>query len=109
MRDGAGCVKPGIQCLRSALVPSLARTECVQAWAHRGYNIIHSGSDQPVALLNAIQSSERLTGKRARLEYRPRDPVDVPITWADIGKARTALGCRPRTPFENGIGKVVAW
>ncbi|HZS90378.1 MAG TPA: NAD-dependent epimerase/dehydratase family protein [Chloroflexota bacterium] len=74
-----------------------------------GYNIINLGSDQPVVLIDAIQAFEKLIGKPAKVEYRPRDPADVPTTWADISKAKRLLGWRPRTPFEDGIGQVVAW
>lgn len=74
-----------------------------------GYNVINLGSDRPVILMDAIQTVEELLGKRARLEFRPRDPADVLVTWADISRARQLLGWQPQTAFEDGMRKVVAW
>ncbi len=74
-----------------------------------GYEIINLGSDTPVVLMNAIRTVEEATGKRAKLEMRPRHPADVLATWADIGKAERLLGWRPRTPFEEGVRQLVAW
>jgi UDP-glucuronate 4-epimerase len=33
----------------------------------------------------------------------------MPLTAADITKARTLLGYAPRTPIREGIPKFVAW
>ena len=39
----------------------------------------------------------------------PPQPGDVPRTCADISKARKLLGYDPKTPFPDGIRKLVAW
>ena len=36
-------------------------------------------------------------------------PGDVPLTWANIEKARRLLGYRPATSLEEGLNKFVAW
>lgn len=74
-----------------------------------GYEIINLGSDRPVVLMDAIQLIEKLTGQKARLEFKPRHPADVPATWADITKARRLLSWEPQTPFEEGLAKTCAW
>jgi UDP-glucuronate 4-epimerase len=33
----------------------------------------------------------------------------MPITYADLGKARRLLNYSPRVPFEEGIRQYVAW
>jgi nucleoside-diphosphate-sugar epimerase len=71
--------------------------------------VINLGSDQPVVLKEALRIVESLVGRKARVEYRPRHPADVPATWADITKARTLLGWSPETPLEEGLGRLVAW
>ena len=38
-----------------------------------------------------IQLIEELTGRKARVDYRPGHPADVPTTWADISKAGRLL------------------
>ena len=39
----------------------------------------------------------------------PLQPGDVPITYADIGKAKRLLGYNPNFPIERGIEQTVAW
>jgi len=74
-----------------------------------GYEIINLGSDTPVVLMDAIRLIERLTGREARLVFRPRHPADVMATWADIGKAERLLGWRPSTAYAIGVERLVAW
>ncbi len=74
-----------------------------------GYNIVNLGSDKPVVLSEAIQLVEELTGKSAKMEYKPMHPADVMATWADIGRARKLLGWEPKTPFRDGVEALVSW
>jgi UDP-glucuronate 4-epimerase len=74
-----------------------------------GYEIINLGSDRPVAILDIIRLVETLTGRPARLEFRPAHPADVPATWADIQRAGKLLGWAPRTNAEAGFGELLAW
>jgi len=74
-----------------------------------GYEVINLGSDTPVVLKDAVKLIETLTGKKADLKFLPMHPADVPATWADIGKAVGLLDWRPRTSFEEGVGKLVDW
>jgi len=74
-----------------------------------GYEVINLGSDTPVVLMDAIRLVEKLLGRKACLEFKPRHPADVLATWADIGKAGRLLGWQPQTSFEQGIAHLVAW
>ena len=74
-----------------------------------GYEVINLGSDQPVVLMDVIHLVERLVGKSAHLEFRPRHLADMPATWADIGKAERLLGWRPQVGLEEGMRRLVDW
>jgi nucleoside-diphosphate-sugar epimerase len=74
-----------------------------------GYQIINLGSDHPVEVLEAVRLVEKLTGRRAILTHRDTDPSDPMCTWADINRAWQLLGWRPRTGFEEGMGRLVTW
>lgn len=74
-----------------------------------GYEVINLGSDTPVVLMDAIRLVEKLLGRKACLEFKPRHPADVLATWADIGKAGRLLSWQPQTSFEQGIAHLVAW
>jgi UDP-glucuronate 4-epimerase len=74
-----------------------------------GYEVVNLGSDEPVLLIDAIRLIEELTGKTGRLEYSEAHKADVRATWADISKAESLLGWRPRTDFRAGVGRLIDW
>ena len=74
-----------------------------------GYEVINLGSDKPIVLIDALRLAEDLLEKKAKLEFMPRHPSDVPSTWADIHKAEKLLSWRPETSFEKGLQQLVAW
>ena len=72
----------------------------------RVYNI---GNNEPVALLDMIAMLERALGREAKKTLLPMQPGDVPSTFADINALERAVGFRPSTPLDVGIGRFVAW
>ena len=60
-------------------------------------------------LKELIEAIEKATGKNALIEYYPEQPGDVPLTFADISKARRLLGYNPVTSLEEGLRKFVEW
>jgi nucleoside-diphosphate-sugar epimerase len=74
-----------------------------------GYEAFNLGSDEPLKLSAMVGLIEELTGCTAKIEYRPWHPADMAATWADISKARQALGWSPRTGFREGMQRLVAW
>ncbi|MCL6482375.1 MAG: SDR family NAD(P)-dependent oxidoreductase [Firmicutes bacterium] len=73
------------------------------------FEIFNLGNSRPVTLNELVAVLERVTGRRARREYRPAQVGDVPLTWADISKAERWLGYRPATSLEEGLRRFVAW
>jgi nucleoside-diphosphate-sugar epimerase len=74
-----------------------------------GCEAFNLGSDQPLKLMELIRLAEELTGRKAKIDYRPGHPADVPATWADISKARRVLSWEPRTDFRTGMKNLAAW
>jgi len=74
-----------------------------------GYEIFNLGESQTVSLKYLIELLESALGKKAMVERRPLQPGDVPITCADISKARAKLGYNPKTKIEQGIPLFVDW
>jgi UDP-glucuronate 4-epimerase len=62
-----------------------------------------------VELRYLIQLIEQNLGKEARIQTLPDQPGDVPITYADISKARALLNYAPTTNIEQGIENFVQW
>lgn len=73
------------------------------------YEIFNLGESRTVELRYLISLLEECLEKKAIIEQLPPQQGDVPITFADISKARKLLGYNPQTPIEQGIKKFAEW
>jgi UDP-glucuronate 4-epimerase len=74
-----------------------------------GFEIFNLGESQTVSLARMIELLEDALGKKAVIDRQPLQPGDVPITFADISKARAELGYNPQMKFEQGIKLFTEW
>jgi len=74
-----------------------------------GYEILNLGESQTVTLSHLIELLEFALGKRAIINRQSTQPGDVPITFADISKARGKLGYHPQVKIAQGIPLFVDW
>jgi UDP-glucuronate 4-epimerase len=72
-------------------------------------DVFNLGESQTTTLNELIGSIEQALGRKATINRMPEQPGDVPLTYADITKARTLLGYRPETKIAEGIPKFVEW
>jgi len=70
------------------------------------YNI---GNNNPVKLLNLIEVLEACLGKKAKKNFLPIQPGDVPATFADVENLIKDVDFKPTTPIEEGVKKFVGW
>jgi UDP-glucuronate 4-epimerase len=73
------------------------------------YDIFNLGNSHPIELNVLIATLERSLGQKAEIKRLPDQPGDVPITFADISKARRLLGYAPKVSFAEGIDAFVDW
>jgi len=73
------------------------------------FEIINLGNSKTVPLKDFIAIVEEAVGKPARIQPAEPQPGDVPLTSADVSKARRLLGYDPRTDIVEGIGRFVDW
>ncbi len=73
------------------------------------FEVFNLGNSSPVLLCEMIATLERVLGRKAVIDRQPLQPGDVPITYADISKAKRLLGWAPNTPLETGIRNMAAW
>ncbi len=73
------------------------------------FEIINLGNSDPVELRELIGLIEGALGKEARINRLPDQPGDVPVTYADISKARRLLDYDPRFPIRQGLAEFVQW
>ncbi len=75
----------------------------------RGYRVYNLGGDRVVRLDALVEAIGRTVGKTPRVERRPMPPGDVPLTHADLGRARAELGYAPETPLADGLRETWTW
>jgi UDP-glucuronate 4-epimerase len=73
------------------------------------YEIINLGNNQPVELMDFINSLEDLSGLKAIKEIVPAQPGDVVATFASIDRASRKLGFKPSTPLKDGLRQFIRW
>lgn len=74
-----------------------------------GFEVFNLGESQTVKLSYLIELLENALGKKAIIDRQPPQPGDVPITFANIAKAREKLGYNPQVKIEEGIPKFIDW
>ncbi|OAQ69186.1 protein CapI [Pochonia chlamydosporia 170] len=73
------------------------------------YEVINLGESQTIELRELISLLEESLGRKAALDQRELQPGDMSITFANISKASSLLGYKPKTNIQNGIPKFVLW
>jgi len=74
-----------------------------------GFQIFNLGESQTVTLGRLIELIEAALGKKAVINRLPPQPGDVPVTFADITRARAQLGYQPQIKIESGIKLFIDW
>jgi UDP-glucuronate 4-epimerase len=74
-----------------------------------GFEIFNLGESQTVTLKRLVELLESALNRKAIIERKPSQPGDVPITYADISKAKAKLGYAPTVQIEQGIPRFVEW
>ncbi len=73
------------------------------------FDIFNLGESETTSLSTLIELIEQAVGRKAIIEQLPEQPGDMPLTCADISKARRLLHYYPTTPITAGIPKFVEW
>jgi len=74
-----------------------------------GFEIFNLGESETTKLSHLIELLEGALGKKAVIDRQPMQPGDVPITFADISKARAMLGYSPQVKIAQGIKLFADW
>ena len=74
-----------------------------------GYEIINLGESQTTELHRLIELLENALDIKAQVDRQPPQPGDVPITFANIDKARRLLEYDPQVKIEDGVPRFVEW
>ena len=73
------------------------------------FDIFNLGESETIQLKDLIVAIENALGKAAKINQQPEQPGDMPLTCADISKARKLLGYNPTTRLSEGLPKFIDW
>lgn len=77
--------------------------------SHAPYRVYNIGNNQPVPLMRFIEAIENACGKKAKINYLPMQPGDVPATHADVTPLEKDFQYSPKTSIQSGIDNFVSW
>ncbi|MEO8706926.1 MAG: NAD-dependent epimerase/dehydratase family protein [Kofleriaceae bacterium] len=73
------------------------------------FEIINLGGTRTIELAALVAVIESTVGTPAKITWEPDQPGDVPVTYANIDRARSLLGYQPHVTVEAGIQAYYAW
>lgn len=73
------------------------------------YKIYNIGNNNPVELMQMIETLEKHLGVTANKNFMPIQPGDVLATYADVDDLINDVGFKPQTSIEEGLEKFVKW
>src|SRR5438128_3469101 len=73
------------------------------------FDIFNLGESETIQLKDLIVAIENALGKKAKINQLPEQPGDMPLTCADISKARKLLDYRPTTRLSEGLPRFIDW
>ena len=73
------------------------------------FDIFNLGESETIQLKDLIVAIENALEKKAKVNQLPEQPGDMPLTCADISKARKLLGYKPTTRFSEGLPRFIDW
>jgi len=81
------------------------------ALTYRGplFDIFNLGENETIQLKDLIAAIEKALGKKAKINRLPEQPGDMPLTCADISKAKKLLGYSPATRLSRGLPRFIDW
>ena len=81
------------------------------ALAYHGpsFDIFNLGESETIQLRDLIVAIENALGKKAKINRLPEQPGDMPLTCADVSKARKLVGYNPTTRLSDGLPRFIDW
>jgi UDP-glucuronate 4-epimerase len=75
----------------------------------QGYMVINLGRGEPVRMADFVRLVEEMVGKSVRMSFLSAPTSELPITYADIAKARDVLDYKATTPIADGMRQFWKW
>ena len=73
------------------------------------WTIYNIGNNEPVKLMDYIDALEKSLGKKAKMNFLPLQPGDVPDTYSNVDNLKMNFDYKPSTSISQGVKKFVQW
>jgi len=73
------------------------------------WEVLNLGGAHTTSLSELVRLLEEALGVQAILDRKPAQAGDMPLTSADVSKARKVLGWSPAVPLPDGVRRFAAW
>ena len=73
------------------------------------WSIYNIGNNQPIKLMDYIDALEKALGKKAKINFLPLQPGDVPDTYANVDNLIKKFNYKPSTSVIKGVSNFVNW
>jgi UDP-glucuronate 4-epimerase len=73
------------------------------------FDVFNLGESETIQLKDLIGAIENALGRKAKINRLPEQAGDMPLTCADILKAKKLLGYNPTTRFSDGLPRFIDW
>lgn len=90
-------------------LPSLSRELSSDRSTLAKYQIFNIGNAATIPLMRYIEVLENELGRKAKIDFHPLQPGDVPATTADTSSLEAAVQFAPETSVEEGVRRFVEW
>ena len=79
------------------------------ATSYAPYKLYNIGNNNPVELIQFIETIEEVLGKKSQKNLLSIQAGDVPATYADVDELIGDVGFKPETSVQVGIERFVRW
>jgi UDP-glucuronate 4-epimerase len=80
-----------------------------QATSKVPWRIYNIGNNKPVQLMDYIEALEKTLEKKAKINFLPLQPGDVPDTYASVENLNKKFNYKPTTSVTQGVSAFVKW
>lgn len=107
--DDGTCVRDYIYVVDLAKAHVLALKRLLEGRNSENYEVFNIGTGKGSSVLEAIQSFERVSGKKLNYKIVDRRPGDVVSAYADTTKANTVLGWKAEYTLDQAMKTAWDW
>jgi UDP-glucuronate 4-epimerase len=92
-----------------AYISDITNAVCAALEKNPNFEIFNLGNSDPTPLGKVVSTIEENLGKKAKIKILPWQDCEPHSTCAGIEKAGKLLDFKPKTSFDEGIGKFIEW